>query len=148
MFRSAVGICDIIDAVCVIELTKGDAESLGMDRSDWHWSGLIGNRFQLAFQFDCEDWAGPSTTATFIAPVFAMIFGFFILKEPISIRMILGSVIILLGTGLTTGLIQFSPATILPKKPHQRRVEREVEEEEAKSFVVGSGVKNVQEQEF
>jgi len=60
--------------------------------------------------------AGPTgaITVTFLIPVFAMVWGFVFLGEGVTPRMIAGMVLVLAGTGLTTGLIRFPRASPLP----------------------------------
>jgi drug/metabolite transporter (DMT)-like permease len=42
---------------------------------------------------------------TFLIPVFAVVFGALLLDEPITLSMLAGGAAILLGTGLSTGLL-------------------------------------------
>jgi drug/metabolite transporter (DMT)-like permease len=50
---------------------------------------------------------GPSNaiTVTFMIPAFAVLWGWLFLAEPVTAAMVLGCAVILLGIGLTTGLI-------------------------------------------
>ncbi len=46
-----------------------------------------------------------AVTVTFLVPAFAMLWGALLLDEAVTVRMIVGTAIILVGTSLTTGLI-------------------------------------------
>ena len=50
---------------------------------------------------------GPTgaVTVTFLVPAFAMLWGWIFLNEAVTGRMLAGAIVILMGTGLTTGLI-------------------------------------------
>ncbi|MEO5697739.1 MAG: EamA family transporter, partial [Burkholderiaceae bacterium] len=58
---------------------------------------------------------GPANaiTVTFLVPAFAMVWGWMFLGESISASMLAGGAVILLGTGLTTGLLRWPRATPL-----------------------------------
>jgi drug/metabolite transporter (DMT)-like permease len=51
--------------------------------------------------------AGPANamSVTFLIPLFAMVWGYFVLNEHVSTEMLIGCAAILAGTGLTTGLV-------------------------------------------
>jgi len=54
---------------------------------------------------------GPTNaiTVTYLIPVFAMILGAVVIDEPITLSMIIGGAVILLGTSLATGVLRFGP---------------------------------------
>ncbi|MCK5895442.1 MAG: DMT family transporter [Cocleimonas sp.] len=54
---------------------------------------------------------GPSkaVTVTFIIPIFSFLWAYLLLGEVVTVRMWIATVIILLGTGLVTGVIRFKP---------------------------------------
>ncbi len=55
---------------------------------------------------------GPANaiTVTFLVPAFAMVWGWMLLGEPINASMLAGGAVILLGTGLATGLLRWPRA--------------------------------------
>ncbi len=61
--------------------------------------------FVLYFNLIAKAGATAATTVTFIVPVFAILFGVWLLDEALTPRITAGMIVILLGTGLTTGLI-------------------------------------------
>jgi hypothetical protein len=54
-----------------------------------------------------------SITVTFLIPLFAVAFGALFLDEPVTVSMIAGGVVIIIGTALATGLV--SPGVLLKK---------------------------------
>lgn len=74
------------------------------------FSGLIGLgiacsglAYLLFYYMVKEGSAEFATMVTYIVPVFASIWGFFFLQEPLSIKMIIGLLIVLLGVFITNG---------------------------------------------
>jgi drug/metabolite transporter (DMT)-like permease len=61
---------------------------------------------------------GPSrtVTVTFLIPAFGMFWGAAVLDETISLRMLLGCGVILLGTGLATGALARLPWRARPSR--------------------------------
>jgi len=62
--------------------------------------------FVLYFRLIASVGPTKAITVTFLIPVFAVVFGAILLDEPISISMVVGGLVILLGTGLSTGLLK------------------------------------------
>ena len=62
--------------------------------------------FVLYFRLIASVGPTKAITVTFLIPVFAVVFGAILLDEPISVSMIVGGLVILLGTGLSTGLLK------------------------------------------
>ena len=62
--------------------------------------------FVLYFRLIARVGPTKAITVTFLIPVFAVVFGAILLDEPISVSMIVGGLVILLGTGLSTGLLK------------------------------------------
>ena len=62
--------------------------------------------FVLYFRLIASVGPTKAITVTFLVPVFAVVFGAILLDEPISVSMIAGGLVILLGTGLSTGLLK------------------------------------------
>src|SRR5690606_11953352 len=49
--------------------------------------------------------ASRSITVTFLVPVFGILWGVLLLNEPLSLRLVMGGAVVLLGTLLATGFI-------------------------------------------
>ena len=51
---------------------------------------------------------GPTNaiTVTYLIPVFAMILGAIVIDEPVTLTMVVGCAVILLGTALATGMLK------------------------------------------
>ena len=62
--------------------------------------------FVLYFRLIASVGPTKAITVTFLIPVFAVVFGAILLDEPISVSMVVGGLVILLGTGLSTGLLK------------------------------------------
>ena len=62
--------------------------------------------FVLYFRLIASVGPTKAITVTFLVPVFAVVFGAILLDESISVSMIAGGLVILLGTGLSTGLLK------------------------------------------
>lgn len=73
--------------------------------------GAISTALAYVLYFQLIEAIGPAKaiSSTFLIPVFGMIFGELLLGEAINSQMLVGALIVLLGTGLSVGLI----------KPHQ-----------------------------
>ncbi|HEY9572644.1 MAG TPA: EamA family transporter, partial [Pusillimonas sp.] len=54
--------------------------------------------------------ASKSITVTFLAPIFGVFWGVMLLDEPLTLNVVLGAAIVLLGTLLATGFIGSRPA--------------------------------------
>ncbi len=54
---------------------------------------------------------GPTNaiTVTYLIPLFAMVLGAVVIDEPITLPMVIGCAVILLGTSLATGVLRFGP---------------------------------------
>ncbi len=65
-----------------------------------------GIAYILFYQLVANAGAAKAMTVTFLIPVFAMVFGYLFLTETVTLNMMVGCAIILLGTGLATGLIR------------------------------------------
>ena len=61
--------------------------------------------FILYFRLIASVGPTKAITVTFLVPVFAVVFGALLLDEPITLSMLAGGAVILLGTGLSTGLL-------------------------------------------
>ena len=64
--------------------------------------------FVLYFRLIASVGPTKAITVTFLIPVFAVVFGALLLDEPVTISMLAGGAVILLGTGLSTGLLNVS----------------------------------------
>ena len=74
-----------------------------------------GIAFLLYFRL-VKDIGGTSTlTVTFLIPIFGILWGHLFLNEVITLNMIIGSLIVIVGTAFATG---FNPMTLLPKSPN------------------------------
>ena len=77
-----------------------------------YWSvlglGVISTALAYVLYFRLIEDVGPAKaiSSTFLIPVFGMIFGYFLLGEAVDAQMLLGASIVLLGTGLSVGLIK------------------------------------------
>ena len=67
--------------------------------------------FAYILYFRLIERTGPAnaTTVTFLMPLFGMLWGGFFLGETVSLETLVACAIILLGTGLTTGIIKYLP---------------------------------------
>lgn len=86
----------------------------------WAWSAIIGigagaTAIGFTLWFGLIGRIGPvrSACATFVSPVFAMLLGYFVLGEPVTSRMLVGTIVILFGTALTIGLFKGSLGAIV-----------------------------------
>lgn len=70
--------------------------------------GVFGTGVAYILYFRLIANAGPANAiaVTFLIPVFAVVWGWMFLAEQINAVMVIGCVVILLGTGLTTGLLR------------------------------------------
>jgi drug/metabolite transporter (DMT)-like permease len=81
--------------------------------SAW-WSTLAlatlctGLAYLLYFRLIAHVGAANATTVTFLIPLFAVLWGTLVLAEPITTAMVIACILILLGTGLTTGVLRTS----------------------------------------
>jgi len=69
--------------------------------------GVLSTALAFVLYFRLIASVGPTKaiTVTFLIPVFAVVFGALLLDEPITISMLAGGLVILLGTALSTGLL-------------------------------------------
>jgi len=65
-----------------------------------------GLAYLLYFRLIARIGPGNAIAVTFLVPLFAVLWGWLLLAETISLPMIAGCTVILLGTGLTTGLLR------------------------------------------
>ncbi len=68
----------------------------------------------LYFRLIAQVGATRAIAVTYLIPVFGMFWGRIFLHEPISVTMVLGCAVILLGTALTTGLIAAGKPIVAP----------------------------------
>ena len=68
--------------------------------------GCTALAFLLFYRLVAEVGASGAVTVTFLVPVFGVLWGGYFLQEPITFSMLVGGVIILLGTALSTGLLK------------------------------------------
>ncbi len=76
----------------------------------WIYVGILGSlctAFAYILFYGLISRVGPTKTVsvTFLVPVFAMLWGYALLSETITVYMAIGCAVILLGTAFTTGLI-------------------------------------------
>ena len=64
-----------------------------------------GLAYVLYFRLIANLGATNATTVTFLIPMFAMFWGWLLLNEPVTVSMVVACVLILLGTGLSTGYL-------------------------------------------
>ncbi|NNF17826.1 MAG: EamA family transporter, partial [Gammaproteobacteria bacterium] len=57
-----------------------------------------------------------ATTVAYLIPVFATLWGALFIDEPVTAIMLVGGVVILLGTSLVTGVISMPSKTVLTNK--------------------------------
>jgi len=79
----------------------------------WGCAALLGiacTAVAFGLYFRLVDTVGPgkAITVTFLIPVFAVLFGALFVDESLSPRMLGGGAVILLGTGLSTGVLRWS----------------------------------------
>ena len=69
--------------------------------------GVLSTAVAFVLYFRLIASVGPTKaiTVTFLIPIFAVVFGALLLDEPITFSMLAGGAVILLGTGLSTGLL-------------------------------------------
>lgn len=65
-----------------------------------------GVAYVLYFRLIANVGAARATTVTFLIPLFAVLWGAMLLNEPVSSAMVVACVLILLGTGLSTGILR------------------------------------------
>ena len=72
--------------------------------------GVLSTAFAFVLYFRLIASVGPTKaiTVTFLIPAFAVVLGALLLDEPITFSMLAGAAVILLGTGLSTGLLNVS----------------------------------------
>ena len=66
---------------------------------------------------------GPANaiTVTFMVPMFALLWGWLFLGETLSLQMAAGCLVILLGTGLTTGFVKWPRTGLLNGQPNPKK---------------------------
>lgn len=72
-----------------------------------------GVAYLLYFRLIADIGAVPASTVTFLVPVFGVMWGHFILGEPVGWNTLAGASVVIAGTALVTG---FSPSSIFAKK--------------------------------
>ncbi len=72
-----------------------------------------GVAYSLYFGLIAEIGAAPTLSVGFLIPVFGILWGSLILHEPVTVRTLIGGVIVLVGTALITG---FNPASLVRRK--------------------------------
>ena len=82
--------------------------------SAWIMAALLGIActaiaFVLYFRLIANVGPTKAITVTFLIPVFAVMFGVVLLEEPLSVSMVAGGAVILLGIAMSTGLLAWSP---------------------------------------
>lgn len=77
--------------------------------------------FLLYFGLLASAGATATSTVTFLVPVSALLWGYFLLDETLSLQVVTGMVITLLGTAIATKLLRFRPRGALPtpRPPHE-----------------------------
>lgn len=77
--------------------------------------------FLLYFSLLASAGATATSTVTFLVPVSALLWGYLILDETLSLQIVAGMVITLLGTAIATRLLRFKPRAALaaPHPPHE-----------------------------
>jgi drug/metabolite transporter (DMT)-like permease len=77
--------------------------------------------FLLYFGLLASAGATATSTVTFLVPVSALLWGYLLLKETLSLQVLAGMVITLLGTAVATKLLRFKPRGALtpPRPPHE-----------------------------
>ncbi len=73
--------------------------------------------FLLYFGLIASAGATATSTVTFLVPVTALIWAFVLLGETLSLQMVIGMVITLLGTAITTRLLRLRRASVPPAGP-------------------------------
>ncbi|WP_163392266.1 DMT family transporter [Enterovibrio norvegicus] len=75
--------------------------------------GFVSTGFAYILYFRLIERVGPTNaiTVTYLIPLFAAVWGYFLLDESVTLRMILGAGTIFLGTALATGLVKFGKRT-------------------------------------
>jgi drug/metabolite transporter (DMT)-like permease len=73
-----------------------------------------GVAYLLYFRLIVDIGAAPALTVTFLVPVFGVMWGHFLLDEPVGWNTLAGACVVIFGTALVTG---FSPASLFAKKP-------------------------------
>ncbi|KAF3998506.1 DMT family transporter [Glaciimonas immobilis] len=83
------------------------------------WSALLalgvvctGFAFVIYFRLIENVSAAYATSVTFLIPIFGVLWGALFLSEAVSLNMIVGSVVILLGTALGSGKVKFSSVRV------------------------------------
>jgi len=72
-----------------------------------------GVAYSLYFKLIEEIGAAPALSVGFLIPVFGVLWGALVLHEPVTLRTVLGGLVVLVGTALITG---FNPAVMMRKK--------------------------------
>ena len=77
--------------------------------------------FLLYFGLLASAGATATSTVTFLVPVSALLWGYLLLDETLSLQVVAGMVITLLGTAIATKLLRFRPRGALPspRPPHE-----------------------------
>ena len=72
-----------------------------------------GVAYLLYFRLIADIGAAPALTVTFLVPVFGVMWGHFLLDEPVGWKTLAGACIVVLGTALVTG---FTPSVLVAKR--------------------------------
>jgi len=73
-----------------------------------------GVAYLLYFRLIADIGAAPALTVTYLVPVFGVMWGHFLLDEPVGWNTLVGACVVVLGTALVTG---FSPSTLFAERP-------------------------------
>ena len=76
-----------------------------------------GLAYLLYFRLIANVGPGNAITVTFLVPLFAVLWGWLFLGEMLSMSMMVGCLVILLGTGLTTGLLKWRATPVARTMP-------------------------------
>jgi drug/metabolite transporter (DMT)-like permease len=82
----------------------------------WLWAALLGAlctgvAYILYFRLIATLGPGRAISVTFLIPAFAVFWGLLVLREPVTLAMVVGCAVILVGTALASGLLR------LPSRP-------------------------------
>ncbi len=82
----------------------------------WIAAGLLavactGIAYVLYFRLIAHVGPANAIAVTFLIPVFAVVWGWMFLGEGLTLQMVIGCAVILVGTGLTTGVLKLPSRT-------------------------------------
>ena len=58
----------------------------------------------------------PTMSVTFLSPVVALLLGAWYLKEPVTLQIVVGCIVVLLGTGLSVGIFPRQDRKVTQRK--------------------------------